>query len=244
MDPSYDRIGATYTATRRPDPRIRDAIWAAIGDAETVVNVGAGAGSYEPPQTVLAVEPSARMIAQRPPGSAPVVQATAEAIPLPDGACDVAMASLTMHHWADQQKGLAEMRRVARRLVLFTFDVAYMDAFWLVRDYVPEIAELDRSRFPPIEQIAEWMGGAVREVVVPVPSDCEDGFMCAFWQRPEMYLDPRVRAGISTLAVMPDAVITRLVIQLSDDLETGRWLERNEDILELDELDLGYRILY
>ncbi len=244
MDPSYDRIGATYTATRRPDPRIRDAIWAAIGDAETVVNVGAGAGSYEPPQTVLAVEPSARMIAQRPPGSAPVVQATAEAIPLPDGACDVAMASLTMHHWADQQKGLAEMRRVARRLVLFTFDVAYMDAFWLVRDYVPEIAELDRSRFPPIEQIAEWMGGAVREVVVPVPSDCEDGFMCAFWQRPEMYLDPRVRAGISTLAVMPDAVITRLVIQLSDDLETGRWLERNEDILELDELDLGYRILH
>ena len=153
------------------------------------------------------------------------------------------MASLTMHHWADQQKGLAEMRRVARRLVLFTFDIAYMDAFWLVRDYVPEIAELDRSRFPPIEQIAEWMGGAVREVVVPVAERLRGRLHVRLLAAARDVPRPRVRAGISTLAVMPDAVITRLVIQLSDDLETGRWLERNEDILELDELDLGYRIL-
>ena len=126
MGALYDRIGRTYATTRRPDPRIQAAIFAALGDAETVVNVGAGTGSYEPPQTVLAVEPSAVMIAQRPPGSAPAVQATAEQIPLADGACDAALASLTIHHWPDRPRGLAEMRRVARRVVVFTVDPAYL----------------------------------------------------------------------------------------------------------------------
>ncbi len=243
MGQSYDDIGTTYAQTRRTDERVRDAIWAALGDARTVVNVGAGAGSYEPPQTVLAVEPSATMIAQRPPGSAPAVQSTAEHIPLADGACDAALASLTIHHWPDQQAGLTEMRRVARRVVLFTWDIAYADAFWLLRDYMPEIVELDRGRFPPIEQVAAWMGDDVERIVVPVPADCTDGFMGAFWQRPEVYLDPTVRAGMSTFSAMPDAVNARFVTALSDDLESGAWLERNEDILELDELDLGYRLL-
>jgi SAM-dependent methyltransferase len=240
-DPVYDRIGRTYAATRRPDPRIQAQIWAALAGARTVVNVGAGAGSYEPPETILAVEPSAAMIAQRPPGSAPAVQASAERIPLPDGACDAALASLTIHHWSDQAAGFGEMRRVARRLVIFTWDPDYADRFWLVRDYLPESIALDQARMPPIDRVRDWMGGAeVR--TVPVPHDCEDGFFCAYWRRPAAYLDPLVRAGASNLAQLGTAV-DRAVAELGDDLRSGRWCERNAELLELDEIDLGYRLL-
>ncbi len=239
--PVYDQIGRTYATTRRADPRIQRQIWDALGDAATVVNVGAGAGSYEPPATILAVEPSAAMIAQRPPGSAPAAQATAERIPLPDGACDAALASLTTHHWSDQAAGFREMRRVARRLVVFTWDPDFADRFWLVRDYLPESVAFDGARMPPIGRVREWMGGA--EVsVVPVPHDCEDGFFCAYWRRPEAYLDPRVRAGASNLAQL-GAAVDRAVAELGDDLRTGRWRERNADLLDLDEIDLGYRLL-
>jgi SAM-dependent methyltransferase len=175
----YDRIGRTYASTRRPDPRIEAAIRAALGEAQSVVNVGAGTGSYEPPQTVLAVEPSAAMIAQRPPGAAPAVQATAERIPLPDDACDAALAVLTVHHWADPPRGVHEMRRVARRVVILTWDPDFAEAFWLVREYLPESAELDRGRMPTIAEVCEWMGGG--EVApVPVPHDCVDGFFGTF----------------------------------------------------------------
>src|SRR4029078_6997323 len=149
----YDEIGRTYAATRRPDPRIEARIRTGLGDAASVVNVGAGSGSYEPPQTVLAVEPSAAMIAQRPPGPAPAVQATAERIPLADGACDAALAVLTIHHWADQERGVAEMRRAARRVVILTWDPASAEAFWLVRDYLPESTALDRRRMPAIAAV-------------------------------------------------------------------------------------------
>jgi len=237
----YDEIGRTYASTRRPDPRVEAAIRAALGDAASVVNVGAGAGSYEPPQTVLAVEPSAAMIAQRPPGAAPAVQATAEAIPLADGECDAALAVLTIHHWADQERGVSEMRRVAGRVVILTWDPDYAEAFWLVRDYLPESTALDRRRMPPIAAVGDWMGGA--EVTpVPVPHDCVDGFFGAYWRRPEAYLDPRVRAGMSNLAQLGPPV-DRAVAALRADLGSGAWRERNRDLLDLDELDLGYRLL-
>jgi SAM-dependent methyltransferase len=237
----YDEIGRTYAATRRPDPRIEATIRAGLGDAASVVNVGAGAGSYEPPQTVLAVEPSAAMIAQRPPGSAPAVQATAERIPLADGACDAALAVLTIHHWADQERGVAEMRRVAGRVVILTWDPDYAEAFWLVRDYLPESAALDRRRMPAIAAVSGWMGGA-RVTRVPVPHDCVDGFFGAYWRRPAAYLDPHVRAGMSNLSLL-GAPVDRAVRALRADLECGAWRERNRDLLELDALDLGYRLL-
>jgi SAM-dependent methyltransferase len=240
-DAVYDRIGRTYASTRRADPRIQAAIWAALGDAETVVNVGAGAGSYEPPTTVLAVEPSAAMIAQRPSGSASAVQAGAEHIPLADGACDAALAVLTLHHWADPQQGIAEMRRVARRLVVFTWDPTFAETFWFVRDYLPESAAFDRARMPPIAAVCEWMGGA-DVIAVPVPHDCTDGFFSAYWRRPQAYLDPIVRAGASNLAQL-GAAVDRAVAMLGDDLRTGVWYERNRYILDLAEIDLGYRLL-
>jgi SAM-dependent methyltransferase len=237
----YDEIGRTYASTRRPDPRVEAAIRAALGDARSVVNVGAGSGSYEPPETVLAVEPSAAMIAQRPEGGAPAVRAAAERIPLPDGACDAALAVLTIHHWDDPARGVAEMRRVARRVVILTWDPDFAEAFWLVRDYLPESAALDRGRMPSIAQVCEWMGGG--EVTpVPVPHDCVDGFFAAFWRRPEAYLDPRVRAGMSNLSLL-GAPVDRAVAALRVDLESGAWRERNRDLLELEELDLGYRLL-
>ena len=237
----YDTIGRTYTSARRADPRIQAAIWSALGDARTVVNVGAGAGSYEPPGTILAVEPSAAMIAQRPPGSAPAAQATAEHIPLPDGACDAALAVLTIHHWSDPERGLREMRRVARRLVVLTWDPDWADRFWLVRDYLPESIPFDRARTPSIADTCAWMGGA-DAAVVPVPHDCRDGFLCAYWRRPEAYLDSVVRAGISNLAQL-GAPVERAVAALRDDLRTGEWQRLNWELLELDDADFGYRLL-
>ena len=237
----YDRIGRTYASTRRADPRIQAAIWTALGGAATVVNVGAGTGSYEPPQTVLAIEPSAAMIAQRPPASAPAVQAAAERIPLPNAACDAALAVLTIHHWSDPQRGIRELRLVARRVVVFTWDPDFADRFWLVRDYLPESSALDRARMPAITDVCEWMGGADVSAV-PVPHDCMDGFFCAYWRRPEAYLDPIVRAGVSNLALLGPAV-DRAVSALREDLASGAWHERNRALLDLAEVDLGYRLL-
>jgi SAM-dependent methyltransferase len=237
----YDQIGRSYASTRRADPRIQAAIWAALGDAQTVVNVGAGTGSYEPPQTILAVEPSAAMISQRPAGSAPAVQAAAERIPMADGACDAALAVLTVHHWSDAARGVAEMRRVARRVVILTWDPDFAERFWLVRDYLRESAAFDRARMPAIPMVCGWMGGA-GVTVVPVPHDCGDGFFCAYWRRPEAYLDPVVRAGMSNLAQLGPPV-DRAVAALRADLRTGVWQERNRELLHLAEIDLGYRLL-
>ena len=237
----YDEIGRTYAATRRADPRIQATIWAALGDVGSVVNVGAGTGSYEPPATVLAVEPSEAMISQRPSGSAPAVRATAESIPRAAGACDAALAVLTTHHWRDPELGVREMRRVARRVVILTWDPDFADRFWFVRDYLPESAVFDRDRMPPIDRVREWMGGA-DVTVVPIPHDCHDGFFGAYWRRPQAYLDPAVRAGASNLAQLGPPV-DRAVAALRDDLHAGVWHERNHALLDLDELDLGYRLL-
>jgi SAM-dependent methyltransferase len=240
---AYDRIGRTYTTTRREDPRIRAAIHAALGDARTVLNVGAGAGAYEPrDREVLAVEPSEVMIAQRPPGAAPVVRATAEALALPDASFDAAMAVLTIHHWPDPARGLAELRRIARRVVVLTWDQRVTKDFWLPREYLPEITAIDDERDIPIDRVATLLGGAEVTPVL-VPHDCADGFLGAYWRRPEAYLDPLVRAGISPLAMLGEHADAGLA-RLEEDLRTGAWQRRHADLLERDELDLGYRLIY
>jgi SAM-dependent methyltransferase len=235
----YDRIGTTYTRFRRPDPRIAAAIDRALGDARTVVNVGAGAGAYEPAgREVTAVEPSETMIAQRPPGSAPVVRAHAEDLPFADGQFDASMAALSDHHWPDRAGGLRELRRVARRTVVFTWDRDAVRDSWLVRDYLAEFAEATVSGMG-IDELADALGGA-RIEAVPIPADCRDGFLHAYWARPAAYLDPEVRACISVFDTV-DA--SDALERLRADLESGAWDERHGHVLEHDQLDLGYRLL-
>jgi SAM-dependent methyltransferase len=241
-DALYDRLGVTYTATRREDPRIAAAIHAALGDAVTVVNVGAGTGSYEPrDRRLVAIEPSRVMIAQRAPDAAPAVIGTAEALPLADDSVDAAMAVLTDHHWPDRARGLAEMRRVARRrAVVFQHDPSVAAAFWLARDYLPTFLRRLRGK-----RLADWMRplGDVELRPVPIPHDCRDGFLGAFWRRPEAYLDPAVRAGISVFHLLPEDEVAAAVEALRADLRSGAWARRNADILELEELDLGFRVV-
>ncbi|GAA3997407.1 class I SAM-dependent methyltransferase [Streptomyces plumbiresistens] len=240
----YDTLGASYGRTRQPDPRIAAQLHAALADAADVVNVGAGTGSYEPPRTVLAVEPSHVMLAQRPPRSAPAVRAVAERLPLCDNAADAVMALLTIHHWTDLAAGIAELRRVARRrVVVLTWDQRiFRERFWLVRDYLPRAAAFDDTRAVPIDRLAALLGGA-RQETVPVPHDCTDGFGAAYWRRPRAYLDPQVRAGISMLAQTGEDALAPGLAALADDLATGRWHERHAELLALDAIDVGYRLL-
>jgi SAM-dependent methyltransferase len=241
-DALYDRIGTGYTTTRRADPRIAAAIEEALGDAISVVNVGAGTGSYEPAgRRVVAIEPSEVMIAQRPRGAAPAVIASAEALPLADASVDAAMAVLTDHHWADRARGLAEMRRVARRrVVVFQFDPAFAEAFWMTRDYLPTFLRRLRGR-----ALSDLMGplGPVEMRPVPIPHDCVDGFYASHWRRPEAYLDPEVRAGISIFHALPADEVADGIARLRSDLESGAWAKRNADLLERDALDLGFRVV-
>src|ERR1700761_7377906 len=240
----YDTIGTTYTATRRTEPRIAAQIWAALGGARTVLNVGAGAGSYEPPdREVTAVEPSAVMRAQRPAGAAPCVAAAAESLPFEDQSFDAAMAVSTIHHWQDPIAGLRELRRVARHVVVFTHDTTdagWRLRFWLTRDYLPEVAEFLTGR-PSLTELARAIGA--RTEPVPIPWDCSDGFFEAYWRRPEAYLDDQVRRGLSVWARVGPQVEQRTVRALRADLASGRWAERNRDLLALDAADLGLRLL-
>jgi SAM-dependent methyltransferase len=240
----YDTIGATYTLTRRTEPRIAAQVWAALGDARTVLNIGAGTGSYEPSdRDVTAVEPSALMRAQRPAGAAPCVAAAAESLPFEDQSFDAAMAFSTIHHWQDPIAGLREMRRVARRLVVFTHDTSdtgWLHRFWLTRDYLPEFAELVAGR-PSVAELARTIGARMEPVLIPW--DCADGFFEAYWRRPEAYLDERVRRGVSGWARVGPDVELRAVRSLRDDLASGRWAERNPDLIDLESAELGLRLL-
>jgi len=239
----YDTIGRGYAQQRRPDPRIAAHLNAALGAARSVLNVGAGTGSYEPPdRRVVAAEPSAVMIAQRSPSAAPAVRARAEALPFPDRTFDATMAVLTLHHWTDRAGGLLECARVAReRVALLTWDPG-AGGFWLVQEYFPEFMERDRRQFPGLHEYAEAFGAGarVRIATVPVPRDCVDGFLGAYWARPEAYLDPAVRAGISSFA-LPG--IEAGLERLRSDLASGAWHARHGSLLAEDALDIGYRLV-
>ena len=244
--PRYDAIGAGYAGARREDPELARRIAAALGDARTVVNVGAGAGSYEPrDRHVIAIEPSDVMAAQRPPDRVPALRGYADALPLRDGAVDAAMAVLTIHHWdAGCERGVRELRRVARGpVVIVTFDAAVCSQMWLVRDYVPEVGELDRRSFPPVRQLAEWLGGEVAVEPVPIDADTPDWTFGAFWAHPERVLDPAARAATSGFARMEPAVVERAVAALARDLASGAWDERNGELRGLASLDVGQRLV-
>jgi len=239
----YDTIGTGYIAQRRADPRIAQAVQDALGDVASVVNVGAGAGSYEPPSlAVVAVEPSREMIAQRTRSRVPIVQALAEHLPFPTNAFDAALAVLTVHHWSDRRTGLAELARVARRVAIVTWDPAYRDRFWLTTEYLPEIADLDVPRFPPLSELADCLGQTEVQTL-PVPHDCVDGFLGAFWRRPEAYLDPAVRQAMSAFAQLPPGRADLGLTRLADDLHSGRWETRFGQLREQDSIDLGYRLV-
>jgi len=239
--PLYDTIGIGYSGYRRPDPRIGARITDALGTASTVLNVGAGAGSYEPAdRRVVAVEPSAEMVRQRRPGAGPAVRASGDHLPFRDGSFDAALAVLTIHHWPDWRAGLQEMRRVARdRVVILTWDPEH-PGFWLVQDYFPEIVEADRKIFGTVSDI-EGVLGPLEVRPIPVPADCTDGFLGGYWRRPERYLDHGARSAISAFAKLrdPRPGLERLRADLAD----GTWNVRNGHLLARTELDIGYRLI-
>lgn len=240
MTAVYDRIGVGYAARRQPDTRIARSIEDALGDARSVVNVGAGSGSYEPGTTILAVEPSRQMLAQRPKGSAPAVRGVAGALPVRDGAADAALAVLTTHHWPDVAAGLAEMARVSRRQVILTFDLAVLRGLWLF-DYVPDEVFRAAESTALDDVLTAWPEAQV--LPVPVPADCTDGFLAAYWRRPEAYLDAAVRQAISTFAILAPEVLDSGLARLRADLADGSWERRYGGLLGLQALDCGYRLV-
>lgn len=236
----YDAIGIGYRDYRRPDPRIQAQVSQALEGANSVLNVGAGSGSYEPTdRPTIAVEPSSVMIDQRPPGLNPVVRAYAQALPFPDNSFDTALALLTVHHWPDRRAGLEELRRVASQsVVIFTHD-GFHDAFWLM-EYFPEINELDDRIMPSDQELATVFPG-FKEVRVPIPADCSDGFLAAYWRRPERYLEQEVRNAISAFAMVEN--VERGLQRLQDDLDSGAWEQRYGHLRELEAMDLGYKLI-
>jgi len=221
--------------------RIREA----LGDSETVVNVGAGAGSYEPADLrVVAVEPSQVMIAQRAADCAPAVRALAEALPFRDDAVDGAMAVISLHHWDDgREAGVRELRRIAKGpVVIVTYDAEVSGDMWLMRDYLTEVAELDRRIFPPPETIAAWLGGATI-AVLPIARNTPDWSLGSFWAHPERVLDPAARQATSGFARQPRAVVDRVVADVERDLADGTWDRRYGHLRELAEYDAGLRLI-
>jgi SAM-dependent methyltransferase len=245
-DTRYDVIGAEYAATRREDPRIAAQIHATLGKARTIVNVGAGAGSYEPrDRHVVAFEPSEVMIAQRDPRLPPAIHTGAYPLPLEDQSMDAAMAILTIHHWdEDQERGAREMRRVARGpVVILTYDAEVSGRMWLMADYLPEVADLDRRIFPTLETLAGWLDGEVTVREVPIPRDTPDWSLGSFWAHPERVLDARARNSTSGFARMSPEVVNRVVAAVDRDLQDGTWDARHGHLRELDEYDAGLRLL-
>lgn len=240
MDPLYDTIGLNYAHLRRPDPRIAQQIDAALADAQTVLNVGAGGGSYEPANKLItAVEPSVVMIRQRPSSNVTVIQGSAEHLPFGEKSFDAAMAVLTIHHWSDQERGVKEMRRVARgKMVFLTYDPSFRD-FWLA-DYFPALVTLDEEQMPRMADYENWLG-PVEVSSVPIPHDCTDGFLAAYWRRPAAYLDERVRATMSSFWALGD--VSEGLGKLEADLKSGVWEQRYSRMLQLEALDCGYRLV-
>jgi SAM-dependent methyltransferase len=247
MAARYDTIGQGYAARRREDPAVAALIAQALGDARTVVNVGAGAGSYEPrDRHVVAVEPSDVMAAQRPRELAPALRAGAGELPLRDDSVDAAMAVLTIHHWdADQERGVRELRRVARGpVVILTYDPEVSGAMWLMADYLTEVAAMDRAICPPPERLAQWLGGDDVDIhTIPIARDTPDWTLMSFWAHPERVLDPDARAATSGFARQPPEVVERVVADVERDLASGAWDERHGHLRALDAYDAGLRLV-
>lgn len=244
--PRYDAIGTSYAQTRREDPDLVARLAAVLGGARTVVNVGAGTGSYEPrDRHVIAVEPSEVMIRQRGPDRVPAVVASAGRLPLLDDSVDAAMAVITVHHWdAEREAGVRELRRVARGPVaILTFDQRVSREMWLPRDYLPEVAELDAGIMVEPERIAGWLGGEVTIEPVPIARDTPDWTFAAFWAHPERVSDPVARAGTSGFSRMPRAVVDRAVAAVDRDLADGTWDARHGRLRGLPEYDAGLRLI-
>lgn len=245
MTARYDEIGGNYSTYRREDRRLLALISDALGDAQTVVNVGAGAGSYEPrDRHVIAVEPSDVMAAQRGVDRPPAIKAGAEKLPLRDQSADAAMSVLSLQHWGDAQRtGVLEMRRVARRtVVIATYDARVSASWWLTADYFPEAAERDRATFPDPEIIADWLGGA-RINVVPVPIDITDWMMGSYWAHPERVLDAGARSATSAFAQEDEATVNRVVDAVRSDLNDGSWDRKYGAIRALTTFDTGLRLI-
>jgi SAM-dependent methyltransferase len=242
----YERIGHGYARLRREDPRIVARIEAALGDARTVVNVGAGAGSYEPrDRYVIAVEPSDVMAAQRPAELPPAISATAGRLPLRDASVDAAMAILTVHHWdSEQEAGVRELRRVARGpVVILTYLPDVSNRMWLVQDYVPEVGEMDLRIFPDVDQLATWLGGVTHIEPVPIHRDSPDWMFGSFWAHPERVLDPDARSVTSGFARLPEETVRRVEAALAADLRSGAWDRRHGQLRDLESLDVGLRLV-
>jgi SAM-dependent methyltransferase len=241
--PVYDTIGRNYTAHRRPDPRWEAVVTEQLGDARRILNVGAGTGSYEPgARAVVAVEPSTVMLAQRPEGAAPAVRASATALPARAGWAEVVMAILTVHHWDDWPSGLDELCRVAPRRVVVAIDFDVHARFWLLEEYLPDVRAHTLRCSPGAAVIAESIG-ATECIALPAYRDLQDGVLGAHWSRPEAYLDPSVRANNSGTALADPAQVAAGIARLAADLASGAWHERHADVLELESIDLGYRLL-
>lgn len=243
-DADYGQIGTGYARIRQPDPRIAAQFHAALGDARTVLNVGAGAGSYEPTdRDVTAVEPSASMRAQRPPHLTEAIDATADSLPFDDDSFDASMASVTIHQWPDLEAGLGGMRRVTTGpVVILTFDPVPPEHWWIM-DYVPELLEVEAKRMPSIDRVAAAVGAVSEVQTVLVPNDCIDGFGQAFYGRPESMLDPEVRRAMSAWSFLDDAVVERFVSTLSADLESGAWDEQYGSFRTIENFDVGLRLV-
>jgi hypothetical protein len=238
---SYERIGAGYSSVRRPDDRIARIVSGALGDAASVVNVGAGAGSYEPTdRRVVAVEPSAEMRSQRPKGAALCLAGSAEQIPLRDREVDAAMAIYTDFHWNDRRRGIDELRRVSsRRIVMLTVDREVSKRYWLFRDYFPSANRI----FSSMRDLIGCFPTQPQVTPVPIPADCTDGFVHAFWKRPEALLEPAVHGPMAAFAVLAPQVLGAGLARLSADVRTGRWSRRNADLASRNSLDLGHRLV-
>ncbi len=246
MSARYDSIGHGYAGTRREDPRFSKLVVDALGDARSVVNVGAGAGSYEPrDRYVLAIEPSDVMAAQRPKELSPAIRGEAHCLPLRDGGVDAAMSVLSLHHWDQHQKaGVRELRRVAKGpVVMLTCDPAVSGQMWLMKDYLPEVAALDNRIFPSMDRLASWLGGETRIDVVPVPRDTCDWTLMSFWAHPERVLDASARAATSGFARMPPEVVERVVRAVERDLGDGEWDRRYGHLRGLPDYDAGLRLV-
>ena len=241
MNAIYDDIGTTYSVTRCTDPKIAQQIYAELQGATRIVNIGAGTGSYEPEDIALvAVEPSAKMIAQRKIGAHSVEQAFAEKLPFEHNSFSHAMTVLSMHHWADRARAFREINRVAtEKFVALTWD-PNAEPFWLTRDYFPEIHEMDKQIFPDLDELqAHFDEVNMRPLLIP--SDCQDGFFAAFWKRPAAYLNSTVRQSMSPFAKIKE--LSAGLQRLEEDLASGVWAKNNQAILNASFLDVGYRVV-